>query len=192
MGGFPSRLLVTRTCGFGLGFCLPIYLDALYSVGRSSWALLSFTFFADGLTGPALVLSLQGHPGNNTPSPGPEWIVRTHRQTAVSWQQDKQFRQEPSRGAPNIPLSAVWQLAQQVLFGGWSPFSHLHPEPHKGLGQAEEKAFTEQRSGWFSIPAPGAAHVTCSRGRAGGQVASNPHGIKAPAICPQLSWPQRG
>lgn len=73
-------LLAKRTCGFSLGFCLPIYLMALYSVGRDSWALpCCVTFFADGPTGPALVPSLQGHPGNNTPSPGPEWILRVSK-----------------------------------------------------------------------------------------------------------------
>lgn len=122
---------------------------------------------------------------------------QTHRQTAVSWQQDKQYRQDPSRRAPNIPLSAARQLAQQVLFGGWNPFSNLHPEPHKGLGQAEEKAFSEP-SGWLYIPAPGAAHITRSRGRAGGQVTSNPPWNKSPSHLPTailalawLSWGKR-
>lgn len=73
-------LLVKSTCGFSLGFCLPIYRMALYIVGRGSWVLLCcVTFFADGPTGPALVPSLQGHPGSNTPSPGPECILRVSK-----------------------------------------------------------------------------------------------------------------
>lgn len=151
----------------------------------------------DGPAGPALVPSLQGHPGSNPSSPGPECILRVDRQTAVSWQQDKQHRQDPSWRAPYIPVSAARRLAQQVLFGGWKSFSILHPESHKGLGQAEEKAFTEP-SGWFYIPAPGAAHVTRSRGRAGGQVASSPPWNKSPSHLPTailasvwLSWRNR-
>ncbi|XP_074247187.1 coiled-coil domain-containing protein 157 isoform X4 [Saimiri boliviensis] len=41
-----------------------------------------------------------------------------------------------------IPTSAALQPAQQVLAGGCDPLGHLHPEPHQGLGQAEEETVT--------------------------------------------------
>lgn len=78
--GLPKPwLLVKRTCGFSLGVCLSPYLMAFYSVGKDSCILLCFTFFADGPSGPALVPSLQGHPGSSTSSPGPVCILRVSK-----------------------------------------------------------------------------------------------------------------
>ncbi|XP_055479928.1 coiled-coil domain-containing protein 157 isoform X3 [Psammomys obesus] len=110
--------------------------------------------------------------------------LKAHGQMAVSWQQDEQCRQDSSRRAPGNPPTAALQLAQQVLFGGRNPISRLCPEPHSGLGQAEEETLTEQRSGWLFTPAPGTSHIAHSRGRAGGQVASNPSWNKSPSHLP--------
>lgn len=188
---------------------------------------MNLTFFADDPAGPALAPSLQGHPGRDNLSPGTEYIPRVskaflevgqisarvplitgnfgvpvfpqaHGQTAVFWKPDKQYRQNPSRRAPSIPLSAAQQLAQQSLSGRQNLFSQLHPEPHPGLGQAQEETLTEPRSGWLYLSAPGAAHITRSRGRAGGQVASNLPWNKSPSHLPTailasawLSWGNR-
>ncbi|XP_078194201.1 coiled-coil domain-containing protein 157 isoform X3 [Callithrix jacchus] len=130
-------------------------------------------------TGPALVPFQQGNPGNNTASPDPEHIPRAPGWTAPSWQQDGQDPARPAphlstSAAPRIPTSAALQPAQHVLAGGCDPLGHLHPEPHQGLGQAEEETVTWPGPGRLCTPAPGAAHVACGRAGAGWQVAGSP------------------
>ncbi|KAL0625189.1 Coiled-coil domain-containing protein 157 [Plecturocebus cupreus] len=143
--------------------------------------------------GPALVPFQQGNPGSNTASPDPEHIPRAPGQTAPSWQQDGQNPAWPAlhlstsaaphlstSAAPRIPTLAALQPAQQVLAGGCDPLSHLHPEPHQSLGQAEEETVTWPGPGRLCTPAPGAAHVACGRAGAGWQVAGSPPTVIKP------------
>lgn len=85
-------------------------------------------------------------------------------QAAPTRQQDSQRGQDPARPAPGIPASAAPQPAWQVLPGGHDLPDQLRPEPHSGLGQAEEEAVTRQGPGQPGAPAPEAAHVTCRLG----------------------------
>ncbi|KAM9746784.1 coiled-coil domain-containing protein 157 isoform 3-T3 [Dama dama] len=114
--------------------------------------------------GPALGPSRRGNSGSGSPSPGPKDVPGGPGQAAPTRQQDSQRGQDPARPAPGIPASAAPQPARQVLPRGRDLPDQLRPEPHSGLGQAEEEAVTRQGPGQPGAPAPGAAHVTCRLG----------------------------
>nr|XP_044987989.1 coiled-coil domain-containing protein 157 isoform X4 [Jaculus jaculus] len=94
-------------------------------------------------TGPALVPSPQGHPGSSTPSTGPECILSACEQEAPSWQQNRQCRQDPAWPASSIPSPAA---QQQAFPREQDCLSDLCPEPHPGLGQAQEETLAEPGS----------------------------------------------